>query len=355
MNEVIATDTLIVGAGLAGLRLADILTSAGHDFQLVEARDRIGGRVLTHTVDTAGYDLGPAWCWDGQPRIAALIRRFDLAVFEQFALGDFRYEDAQGRIQQGRGAGSMKGSFRLAGGMQRLCHSLALGLPENRLHLNTPVLSIARTETGTTALTASGQSFSARRVVFALPPRLVAHLKFEPVLSTTTLERLENIPTWMAGQAKAIALFETAFWRDEGLSGDAMSHRGPMVEIHDASPATSGPFALFGFIGVPPENRMDEVALKAAVHAQLQRLFGPNAREPLDILLKDWAQDNATATPADAQPLHAHPTYGMPEELHSLWEGRLGFAGSEVAPEFGGFLEGALEAAEAAALTIISL
>ena len=45
-------------------------------------------------------------------------------------------------------------------------------------------------------------------------------------------------------------------------------------------------------------------------------------------------------------PLYAHPTYGLPPALSGLWDDRLLMAGTEVAPQFGGFVEGALEAAE---------
>ena len=42
----------------------------------------------------------------------------------------------------------------------------------------------------------------------------------------------------------------------------------------------------------------------------------------------------------------AHPNYGLPCVLSGLWDEALVFGGTEVAPTFGGFPEGALEAAE---------
>ncbi|GAA3827060.1 NAD(P)/FAD-dependent oxidoreductase [Nocardioides panacisoli] len=52
---------VVVGAGIAGLTVANALTSAGVDCVVVEARDRIGGRL--HTVEVGGHvaDLGGAW------------------------------------------------------------------------------------------------------------------------------------------------------------------------------------------------------------------------------------------------------------------------------------------------------
>lgn len=70
------TDVLIVGGGLAGLSMADALHRAGRKFALLEARDRLGGRIKAARVGDSAFDLGPAWFWAGQPRIAALIDRF---------------------------------------------------------------------------------------------------------------------------------------------------------------------------------------------------------------------------------------------------------------------------------------
>ena len=61
------------------------------------------------------------------------------------------------------------------------------------------------------------------------------------------------------------------------------------------------------------------------------------------------AQDPLTATPENAAGgPRGHPAYGMPRELDGLWGGHLIMASTEVANEHGGFLEGALVAAEAA-------
>ena len=121
-----------------------------------------------------------------------------------------------------------------------------------------------------------------------------------------------------------------------------------MVECHDASPSEGGPYAIFGFIGIPPESRRDTEALRQQLRTQMARLYGPRAQNPRHLFLKDWAADPFTATEFDRQPVHAHPDYGLPRVLAGLWDNRLILGGTEVAPTFGGFLEGALEAAEQA-------
>ena len=54
-------DTIVIGAGMSGVTAARMLADAGADVIVLEARDRIGGRM--HTDRTAGFpvDLGASW------------------------------------------------------------------------------------------------------------------------------------------------------------------------------------------------------------------------------------------------------------------------------------------------------
>lgn len=228
-------------------------------------------------------------------------------------------------------------------------------MPNDSLRLQAEVTALSRTDAGIAATLRSGETVRADRVVLALPPRLAAKIAASPPLPDAALRAVQGVSTWMAGQAKALAVYDRPFWREAGLSGDATSRMGPMVEVHDASPARGGPYGLFGFIGVPPEARVAEEALRAHLVAQLVRLFGPDAAQPLALFLKDWASDPHTATVADHAPLMAHPSYGMPQVLADLRDEGLLFAGTEVAPQFGGYVEGALEAAEAVLAVLAQL
>ena len=227
-----------------------------------------------------------------------------------------------------------------------MAQRLAARLPDHRKRLNAKVVTLEKTANAVRATLPNGDRIRADRAVLAIPPRLAAQIGFAPALPTRSLGDMQTIPTWMAGQAKAVAVYETAFWRNAGLSGDAMSRKGPMVEIHDASPADGGPFALFGFIGIAPRLRKDQAGLRQNILAQLARLFGPEAHTPSQFYLTDWAAEPDTATLADQTPLFGHPTYGLPPSLSGLWQDSLLMSGTEVAPQFGGYLEGALEAAE---------
>jgi monoamine oxidase len=318
------TSVCIIGAGLSGLALATALRAEGRDLTLLETRDRVGGRVLSQD----GYDLGPSWVWPHNRGMLELLDRLGLQTFAQHASGRLVFEDAGGTIRRDVDFATMGGALRVEGGLGRVTHALAQQLGDS-LHLACHVHHVTEDANGVTVSTSSG-SIRAARVVLAMPPRLLAGLGVS----------VPDVPTWMAGHAKLVATYPTAFWRAMGLNGDAISHRGPLAEIHDASLADAEAGALFGFAHVGAARKP---GFRDAAIAQLARLFGQNAATPDDVIIKDWSTDPATANPTDQTPPSGHPHYyPLPPTR------RLIFAGTEVSAEDGGFLEGALAAAAAA-------
>ena len=345
-------EVLIVGGGLSGLALADALTRGGLEWRLVESSERLGGRVLSPDLHGARFDLGPAWFWPGQPRLATLVDRFGLTIFEQEAGGRLRYQDPSGRVYDDRGISSMQGSLRVDGGMAAVTDALAQGLDPQRLETECTVHSLELQDSEVVARTSRGDR-RARRVVLSIPPRVAALLEFSPRLSSGAVQAMESVPTWMAGHAKVLAVYDIPHWLEAGYSGDAMSHRGPLMEVHDASPLSGGPYALFGFVGVAAEERIrHRESLLELVREQLIELFGAAMGSPKELLLQDWATIPTVATSRDQAPPSAHPEYGLPSPLRELWGGRLQLGSTETATRFGGYLEGALEAAEAAYRTL---
>jgi monoamine oxidase len=214
------------------------------------------------------------------------------------------------------------------------------------------VTSIARGKDEFSARLQTSQgnkTVTARRILLAVPPRLLAEtIEFSPRMSDEIRASLAAIPTWMAGHAKLVAVYEKPFWRDMGLSGDGISRCGPLMEIHDASPAGADAGALFGFVGLPvgsPSREPDR--LKAGALTQLRQMFGSAAADPIEVIVQDWGKQAWTAVSADQSTAH-HPQYGLPQALLPLADQGLVFASTETAPQFGGFIEGALEAAEIA-------
>ena len=81
-------DVVVVGAGLAGLVAARELSSAGRDVLVVEARDRVGGRVETQTVDGVTIDLGGTWIGATQDRVARLVNELGIDTFPTYDRGE---------------------------------------------------------------------------------------------------------------------------------------------------------------------------------------------------------------------------------------------------------------------------
>ena len=351
------TDVLIVGGGLSGLASARQQPRLGREFILVDGRNRLGGRVKSTAPPNGGtashrYDLGAAWFWPGQDRMARLIGEFGLQVFEQFSLGSLVFQDELGAVTRNLAFATMAGSLRLANGMASLTDALAAQLPPDRIRLQHAVhyIKLGKSSVEVGDRQANDGTIHARYLVCAVPPRVVSEtISFEPALTASQQRAMQALPTWMAAQAKVIAIYDRPFWREAGLSGGGISRRGPLAEIHDASPSDASEGALFGFVGIPAQFRMrNGYDVRRSAIEQLAAMFGPLAGEPRDVLIADWAADSFTATASDLAISSGHSTYGLPTALRDLWDGRLLLSSTETADYFGGFLEGALEAAESA-------
>jgi len=98
-------DVLVVGAGMAGLVAARRLSAAGHLVGVLEARDRVGGRVLNWTVPDSGGEVveaGGQWVGPGQERIHALLDELGLTTFPTYDQGRHTAE-FDGRLRHYRG------------------------------------------------------------------------------------------------------------------------------------------------------------------------------------------------------------------------------------------------------------
>ncbi|WP_349407606.1 flavin monoamine oxidase family protein [Pseudalkalibacillus sp. SCS-8] len=359
---------VIIGAGLSGLRAASLLAAEGTNCKVLEARDRIGGRVLSSSdpnkPDLGKFDLGPTWYWPQyESTITSLVKELNVGTFPQYSKGAMLSERSQ-NIPPERYVlpeNSSARSIRFIGGVQSLIDAVADTIPSGIVELEKRVTEIRLDEDGAIKVVvaqADGtrKEVSARAVILALPPRIVArHIHFSPSLPKNMITDLISKPTWMGGQAKAIAVYDRPFWRKSGLSGFATSWVGPLQEIHDASPET-GSGALFGFFGMPAKSRheMGEDKLLYLVIDQLVRLFGASAQNVKAILYKDWSKDAETAAEDDLVPLSDFPSYGQPPKS-GVWSKKIVFAGTEANSQYGGHLEGALLAAEQAVYEINNL
>ncbi len=339
----------IIGGGLCGLYLAWLLQQQGIQFQLFESAARMGGRIFTQD----GFDLGPTWYWPNQhPLLDQLLRKLNIGNYEQWQTGIFLYQTSRKHPpQQFRDPEGYGGAKRINGGAQVLIENLLNLIDPSAIkpghHLEHLIqrqegIELVLARQGTLVHTHAGQ------VVLTLPPRLIRHrLQFSPALDPPLLNAMQTTPTWMAGNAKAIFEYNEPFWRQQGFSGNAMAdYPGALLgELFDASNQTR--FALGAFLALPAHLRAQWRAdLNDLMLDQLIQLFGPQAAYTKSIFFKDWFTEPRLSVEADAIALQNHPDYGHPWLQLDHWNDRLFFAGTETAKHSGGYMEGALVAAQ---------
>ncbi len=85
-------DVVVVGAGIAGLVAARQVARTGRSVLVVEARDRVGGRVLNHRLRKGGViEAGGAFVGPTQDHILRLARRLEVPTFPEYNTGKSVY------------------------------------------------------------------------------------------------------------------------------------------------------------------------------------------------------------------------------------------------------------------------
>src|SRR5262249_36561870 len=175
--------------------------------------------------------------------------------------------------------------WRFAGGAQRIAELVAQ--PLNVL-FNAPVRRIEQLPDGVRVV-ADGQTVRAERVGVAIPPTLAGRIAYSPALPAA-----RDQPTRRLGQGtltKVTAVYDTPFWRAQGLTGTSVSADGLVNATFDDSPESGSPGVLFGFVGgdsARAYERLTPAEGRTRVLAELATLFGPHARTPRALYDTPW-------------------------------------------------------------------
>ena len=477
MTAQLEADVAIVGAGLAGLVAARRLLAAGVEPLVVEARERVGGRLLNEEIgDGKVVEVGGQWIGPTQERLAALAAELGVDTFpthdegrhliemagkltsysgaltdariglvrelaraiSPLALADF--EQARGRLDRmarevpleepwmapkavewdsqtlatwigrntrtegarrlfelateavwaaepadvsllhvlfythsgggfntlvGTGGGAQQDRFQ--GGSQRLALLMAEELGPERVQLGAPVRGIEHGGRGVAIHAGrichprgykcapsedAGLVVSARRAIVAVPPTLAGRIAYNPPLPARRDQLTQRMPQGTV--IKTMAIYQTPFWREGGLSGQATSDAGPARVVFDNSPPDGCPGVLLGFL----EGRLarqwgarDAGERRQAILAGHARLFGERAAHPERFIERVWAEEEWTrGCYGCLMTTGAWTEYGRALRAPI---GPIHWAGAETATVWNGYMDGAVQSGERAAAEVL--
>ena len=260
--------------------------------------------------------------------------------------------------------------IRSAGGLARLI-ATAGGAQERRFHQGAQAISIRLAESlgdrvvlgapaqvvrhgdGGVEVEANGRSVAAGRAIVAVPPAIAGRIVYRPAMPGWRNQLTQRVP--MGSVIKVHALYEEPFWRQEGLSGLAVSDSGPVRIVYDNSPEDGSPGVLVGFIEGEQARtwaRRNPADRRAGVLACLADYFGERAGRPRELLERSWADEEYSGgCYAGYFPPGVWTSFGQ-----ALREpiGRLHWAGTETATAWTAYMEGAVQSGQRAADEVLA-
>lgn len=121
-----AADVVVVGAGFAGLITARELANAGLDVVVLEARDRVGGRVWTEHRMGQDLELGGTWVHWVQPHTWAELTRYGRGIVRSPPTEQAYWLGAGGQVRTGT---LEEFNALIAPGQERIVHDARAALP----------------------------------------------------------------------------------------------------------------------------------------------------------------------------------------------------------------------------------
>jgi len=390
-------DVAVIGAGISGLICALELQRANHSVAVLEARDRIGGRILA---SPGGVDLGGSWAWPlDSPNVIKLGREFGVKSVAQHTDGD-AFHVVGGRVRNIKNQGASiipSGPGAIRPDYPEISKRIAAELSD--VWLSSRVTSIERKEGGafhvffdqteteteteevvdaatatatapTTAPTTASKKImttkkmvECRRVVVAVPPAVWANtITFEPKLDSAKTEKSRRTASWCGDWVKVSIECKSSFWHEKGLSGIVAAGSGSGSGGGKGEGDT--PFEVFweggtnALVGLGVGRDATAFAIEYAGHDRaalrthfinaLGPVFGAALLEEqvVAIHVQAWALEKETYSPSGSERDYGHPLLREPTNngIH--------FAGTET-ERHNGHVEGAVSAGRRAAREIV--
>ncbi|KAG7499173.1 putative flavin-containing monoamine oxidase A [Solea senegalensis] len=241
------------------------------------------------------------------------------------------------------------------GGSQQLSQTLAERVGWQSILLGSAVTNIWQDAEWARVTTAAAATFLCRAVIVSCPPHLATKIHYEPALPSQREFLTQNMP--VGHMIKFIVTYQTAFWKDKGFSGEIVagsSTECPFCVTFDAT-TPRGNAALVGFIAGQQASQWTTKEARERKHAVVSALvkyLGPEAASFIHYEDKDWAVEEFSG---------GCPTNVMAPGLLTYYQpslrkpcGRIHWAGTETATQWCGYMSGAVQAGQRAAVEVLS-
>ncbi len=341
---------LIIGAGLSGLLTGYRLKQEGIPFKILEARNRVGGRINTiYGTNNTPIEMGATWFTNQHSHLRALLEELEIAFFKQFMDSTVFYQASSNSPTQLVQIPSQPASYRISGGTSNLINTLFQKLDKNDVLLNQSVKDIKFHKNSVQII--AEETFEGTMVVLAIPPKLWAkNISFQPHLSNNLMSTAKQTHTWMEDSIKIALTYKLPFWEEENISRTLFSNTGPITELYDHCNHKKTKYALCGFINSSLKN-LTYAERRISVINQLKNIFGVKAEEFIDYEECIWSKEENTFEASDTF-LYPHQNNGNLIFSKSFFGDKLLISGSESATEFPGYMDGAVYSANVTAKKI---
>ncbi len=353
--EIVKSEVVIIGAGLTGLSLAYYLRNSGLAVSIIEARNRLGGRILTQYVeDGAPLEAGATWLGVKHEVLNRLLEELDIGIFEQELGEKAVYEPISTSPHQIVSLPpNSDPSYRIQGGSSILIDVLAEKIDSHQIHLGEIAKEILKTKDGL-IVKCEHSAYQASWVVSTLPPHLlVSTVAFQPQLPEELLAVAAKTHTWMGESIKIGLRYRQPFWRNKNSSGTIVSNVGPIPEMYDHSNYEASHYALKGFLNgsyysVTRAERLEMVL------RQLRKYYGPKVDDYLSYEENIWREEPYTYVDYQGHIL-PHQNNGHSVYQQAFFDGKFFIAGSETASQFPGYMDGAVRSAHSVSQKILNM
>lgn len=245
--------------------------------------------------------------------------------------------------------------LRVEGGTHQISEKLTERIT-SEIVLNAPVTKIEQSHSGErhpVAVTAGGAQHQCKRVIVTAPPVIASRLDYEPPLPA---DRFTALSQMIPGDVIKFQIeYEKPFWREAGLNGTVLSLDHAVSLIYDNCVPSSDRGILVAFVEGHHAREfasMTENERARAVIGDLVHYFGQEAGEPLEVLQRNWTEEQYT-----------RGCYGGRFGT-GLWTtvgaklaepyGLIHWAGAETAQKWNGYIDGAITSGRRAAQEVVA-